>query len=300
MSERQGGRGREVGHVTVAAEHGVEVAVGLRAGRPRQAHGQPPRRVDPAGEHPGDRAGPLLAGEEGLHHGGASLQGPADGVRPTGEQHQHDRRPVSSTASTSWRWTPGSSRSSRSHPSPTVPRPNRPDWSPTTSDGDVGGGRRPRPHRRCPDVVVVDPAAAADGDRRRTLGAQRLEHRRRRRCRLDVPGCWGIDVVDEGVAAEERLDPVGVRADHGHPPAGAPSGSVPSLVSSTTDSSASRARDPAVLGPVEVDVPPAAVARTSRRAARAPPSGAGRAAPPGRPAPRRPARSRTASASGAR
>ncbi len=41
--------------------------------------------------------------------------------------------PAASTASTSSRCTPGSSSDSLSLPSPTVPRPNSPAWSPTTT-----------------------------------------------------------------------------------------------------------------------------------------------------------------------
>ncbi len=160
---------------------------------------------------------------------------------------------VSSSASTSRRWTPGSSRSSRSHPSPTVPLPKSPDWSPTTTTATSqsrGGGHGVGEAR---EVVVVDRAPRRERDLRvGPLGRERGPDRRREDARGRAR-VLGEDVVDEGVAAEERLEPVRVRADDGHAD-GSQHREGPVVAQQDDRLLGQAGGHPAVLGVVEVDL----------------------------------------------
>ena len=69
--------------------------------------------------------------------------------------------PVATTASTSSRCTPGRSSDAVSLPSPTVPRPNSPAWSPTTTTATSAARGRGDGLVDAGAVVALDGAADA-------------------------------------------------------------------------------------------------------------------------------------------
>ncbi len=71
----------------------VAVGQGHLADVPRDRDGQPPARVDVAGEDVGDRRGTGLAGHPRQEHGRAVLGGPLDRERPAADDDEHGRCP---------------------------------------------------------------------------------------------------------------------------------------------------------------------------------------------------------------
>ncbi len=216
VPERQGRGGREVGDVAVAPQCGVEVGVGLRADRPGQAHRQPPRGVDPPGQHAGHRRSALLAGEERLHDGRTAVERPTDGIRPAGEQHEHHRCARVEHGLHQSPLNAGQLEVVAVTPLPDGPPPEEPGLVADDHDGDLRALRGGNGIRDAVDVAVVDAAPERHAQPgARPLTGERLAHGRHgdadRGARV-----LRDDVVDERVAAEERLDAVGIGADDGH------------------------------------------------------------------------------------
>ena len=121
--------------------------------------------------------------------------------------------PVASRASSSCCWAPGSASDSASHPSPLVPRPNRPARSPsattTTSAAAASSTAAGMPSVSPPSMVVPSTwSICAAGNSMRSGVEQRRQLDAERDLRM-----LHADVRRERVAAEQRERVVGVRAD---------------------------------------------------------------------------------------
>ena len=91
MPEREEGCRVQVAHLGPAAELRSEVGGRLPTRAARYAHRKPARRVDPAGEHPGQSWTSLFSGEERHDRRGQPRGEGTERVRPARHQHENDR-----------------------------------------------------------------------------------------------------------------------------------------------------------------------------------------------------------------